>query len=475
MVLSFEEGASAFYDLGEGPISYLGPVEIGLVGSSSGAVTIRCWSVDRAGNEAEVIESTVLMDLSEPGADLTLEPEAPGGENGYYLVGPTVSFDPDEGSMVLYRIGTGPLKEYSEPFELGEGVHDIEYRAVTASGKEGAPSVRRIKVDTTFPSVSALLDVPLWEGWTNGSVHLTVVTDDPDAELSYTVDGLTYPYLGPTLLFDGEYDVIPRARDQAGNVRTGSPLRVAIDTTAPRTDLVFDREFDGGRWFHDTLPAVRAVSAGDVLAPETTYYSVNGGQFRVLDGEVLGLESGLNTVRFYSRDSAGNAEEVKSRQIGLDLAPPKASVKANRTIVGGPGPVRFDMSGSTDDHNVVQYMIEFGDGTDSGWVRDMVLVHEYGSLGDYRVKVHVMDAAGRVSEKPANVRIEVLTPEEAARRLAARDGPPLWLVALSVLIFLILSISISTLIIVLVRRRGHGGGSGWEEAEDGEVEVLDWD
>jgi len=448
VTLSPEEGSSAWYDLGDGAVDYTGPFYLG-----SGTYDLDAWARDEAGNVGGPSTTAVKVDLEVPSVELMRAPELPDGENGFYRRPVTLTLLPSEGAAAYYSLDDGSYKPYVSPITLDEGIRTVSYLARTPSGRESVPISQTYKMDWTAPVVGHTTSKRLDGGWENGTVDLFLNCDDPDSTVLYRIgSGEEVHYSFPIMLSDGQYAVTFRAVDPAGNVGESVRVDVRIDTTAPVTGIVLEGDPTQGSWYHDSIPPVTFISEGIVHSPEVTYFSVNGGPFEAFSGSIAGLGSGLNVVRYYSVDAAGNVEPVRFKQIGLDLKDPKAHLKANRTIVGGPGPVRFDLSGSTDDNVVYMYKVDFGDGTDSGWVRDNIIVHEYRALGKYNARAQVMDQSGRVSTNEAKARIEVLTPEEAARRLAEKDGLPIWAFGLIATVVVMALVAIA-LAIVLVRKR----------------------
>jgi hypothetical protein len=464
ITLEPERNSTAFYDLGGGQVRYVGPFDL-----DTGSYVLRFWSVDEAGNEEARRSVNIKVDLAEPSVEILKEPAQPNGNGDFYIDPVKVTFDSPQGSVVYFRIGSGGFEKYVGTFTLRDGIHNLEYYSLTVSGKTGTTHKDTIKVDTIAPDLTYRTDPPIEPRWQNATMRLYLTLADPGSTVMLSIGGGAETEVWDyTDLTEGDYEVAFRCVDAAGNSGGTTTLRVRIDTSTPRTVLTWAREPDQGYWYQDSLPEITVSKQGSVLSPETTYYSVNGGPFKVMEGRIDGLISGLNSIKFYSKDEAGNSEQVRNRQIGLDLDPPNAAVKANRTIVGGPGPVRFDLSRSIDDNIVYQYKVDFGDGTDSGWVRIPTIVHNYTALGDYRAMAYVMDASGRTNDNEAKVRIEVLTPEEAARRLAQKDTPWLLIAILALVVFLA-TIAVASLVVVLVKRRG---GSDQDILQ---AEIMDWD
>lgn len=80
-------------------------------------------------------------------------------------------------------------------------------------------------------------------------------------------------------------------------------------------------------------------------------------------------------------------------------SPPIAVISAPAEVEVG-ADVLLDARGSSDDHGVVSYEWDFGDGSGHSGADDSLARHFYGSPGDYTVSLTVLDAAGRWRARP---------------------------------------------------------------------------
>ncbi|MEW5759529.1 MAG: PKD domain-containing protein [Candidatus Thermoplasmatota archaeon] len=95
------------------------------------------------------------------------------------------------------------------------------------------------------------------------------------------------------------------------------------------------------------------------------------------------------------------AKEINKLPIAsLSVRPLKP--KVNQTVV-------FNASGSSDkDGYVFRYFFDFGDGTNSDWVSDSVVMHTYTTSGTYTAKLIVEDDRGAVSKWTKGTTIDVI-------------------------------------------------------------------
>ncbi len=477
VTLSSEVDAAIYYDLGGGEMIYSAPFRV-----PHGDHAMEYWSVDPAGNEEGHNIEEVTVDISDPSVLLIPDPELPDGEKGYYITPPTISFEYDPSHSVFYSINGSNYSIFTAPFSLTDGEYGIRYFAVTTSGREGPRRDSPFKVDSTGPTLDVIMDPEQGDGWMRDPMYLTLVTDDAQATLQVMLgDDGPYDYSDPFLLTDGNYDITSWAVDLAGNRVDGPVVEVRIDSTPPDSALLLSREPDNDIWYQDSSPEIRIRGRGTALSDERFYYSIDGGDIILYDGGLIEIELGVNTIRYYGMDEAGNEEGMKSRDIGLDLEPPVPAIRSNRTIIGGAGPVSFYLDGCTDDVGVASYRVHFGDGSDSGWISTDRVVHDYTDLGEYNAYVEVMDHSGRTSTVVDPLLIEVLTPEEARRRLAPEEeDPPYLLYAISVL--LLIALICVVVFLVFRYRRDRPTDVEWADVEEKDdrghsksvlVEVLD--
>ena len=401
------------YDMGEGPVLYDGSIQL-----QGGIWDIGYWASDTAGRTSELNRKEIRVDLSDPDISFRIDPQYPDGESGYYTTQPLITLVPEGASTGWFYIdGSGPA-EYSVPFYLEDGDHEITYYAADPSGAISGSYTEFIKVDTIGPDLSFEFDPIIRDGWVSEPTYLSLSSLDEKVDIFFTI-GAEGPFVydSEVLLSDGNYPIRFWAVDQAGNIADGGERIVRIDTSAPITELILDRPPDSGTWYHDDPPAITFETVSEPVSPEITYFSLDGEEFHEFSGPDIVLSSGSNTIYFYTVDMAGNQEETRTRDVGIDISPPVPVFSANRTYLPLRGPVRFSIEGSTDDIEIYRFRIDFGDGEISDWLYGTEVIHEYASIGDYKAVLTLQDIAGRESVESSSLTIEVLTQEDYDRRV----------------------------------------------------------
>jgi VCBS repeat-containing protein len=93
-------------------------------------------------------------------------------------------------------------------------------------------------------------------------------------------------------------------------------LEVIVDTTPPTTEILFAGTSLENGWFISDV--VVTLTATDDFSVATTLYSLDGKNWLAYTGPFTLFKDGMNTVYYYSIDTAGNFETVKSDTIIID-------------------------------------------------------------------------------------------------------------------------------------------------------------
>jgi uncharacterized GH25 family protein len=97
---------------------------------------------------------------------------------------------------------------------------------------------------------------------------------------------------------------------------------------------------------------------------------------------------------------------------------PTAKLIIDKNLVAPNQTVTFIATLSNDDGRVDKYQYDFGDGENSGWTTLSIITHTYSSIGEYTVRLMVMDDFGVKSENTsAVINVQNLTPLEVSLSL----------------------------------------------------------
>jgi large repetitive protein len=209
-----------------------------------------------------------------------------------------------------------------------KGSYKISYYSVDNAGNEEEVKTETVDMDSEAPvTVSNIEDKWYQDGL---KVELTATDDFSGVEKTfYSVDGSEFTEgTGFTLEADGVYEVSYYSVDRAGNAEEVKKEKVKVDGEAPETT---DNASDS--WYK--TDAKVTLSANDNLSGvQKTYYSINDSEF-VEGSSIMVSDEGVNLVKYYSVDAAGNIENVKSTEVKIDKTAPTITANVEDEIMLG--------------------------------------------------------------------------------------------------------------------------------------------
>ena len=299
--------------------------------NGNGVYTIQV--TDAAGNPSEVYSHTVTqIDLSGVrGALVTITPETPNGENGFYTTLPEIAVqEPEQLGVIridtlytLYRadyvIGQ---PEAGPPENLPEILYDRDQEATwpridrdgiwylrvwtrNELGVEGEPFTAKLKVDTQAPANLRIEGVP--EDWTSEDITLYALADPVGTELvswCYTTDGKESwsgweTWTGSNSLVVGEDNkkedqVLFKVKDLAGNQSESAPVSVYRDSERPELSIISPKNHA------EEVPVTTGLDLRSTQHVET--------------------ENADGTIRIYRMDDDSLKAEIHSQDEEVDVA-----------------------------------------------------------------------------------------------------------------------------------------------------------
>lgn len=209
-----------------------------------GETTIQAKTIDKAGNESEIISEIVRIDRTAP-----TEPTIglnPDGWTNVEEVAVRIKTGEDEASGVArveYRIGIeGEWQVYDDSFSIiEEGETNIYARTVDQAGNISEEAEATAQIKRTSPS-NPVIEVET-NDWTNATSMEVKITSDGD-KIEYQLNGTDGDWLtyvpGLEITDEGETTIYAQAVDQAGNKSDIVEAIIRIDHTAPELTLLGD-------------------------------------------------------------------------------------------------------------------------------------------------------------------------------------------------------------------------------------------
>ncbi len=144
-------------------------------------------------------------------------------------------------------------------------------------------------------------------GWSRSNVTFTLTSSDAASRPYYRIGGIgaeLVPYVAPVTISSEGRTTVEYTSVNGGLQGPIATAVVAIDKTAPRTVSNTRSSYRGSA----TITLTPRDSVSGVL---DTRYRVDSGTWRA-GTRVIVRSLGRHTLRFYSRDKAGNAEQVRT-------------------------------------------------------------------------------------------------------------------------------------------------------------------
>jgi len=285
--------------------------------SAEGTTTVEYWATDGVGNEEERRTVDVRIDRIAP----SVTPSAPAS----WVRGPVVATlgTKDAGcgvASVRYSVdGSAPATTYTaEGISVSaEGTTTVRYEAVDNLGNTSTGSFN-VRLDRTLPTSRD----DAAAAWVKGTQYITLSGEDAlsgIASIHYSLDGASSGlYSAPvSVSTEGTHTLNYYAVDAAGNAEASKPTTIRIDNTAPVTGS------DAPASWQRSTVTLHLTPTDSLSGVDKTYYSLDGSAPSIVatSGTVVSVE-GTTTVKFYSTDTAGNAEEITTKTVRIDRDAP---------------------------------------------------------------------------------------------------------------------------------------------------------
>jgi len=286
---------------------------------------------DHAGNLADEVSYSFVIDLTAPTVTITSQP--PDFSNS---ASATFAFEGKDGNVAITRFEcrldnqafsscTSPLS-YSG---LSEGLHKFEVRGYDAVGNLSQPAVRNWFVDLTAPVITWIQTPPSLSNLSTVQYRYSISDAGSGVDKAQcSLDGAAYQDCSLTgidlnALTNGDHIFRVRAYDKAGNIGQASHSFV-IDKTAPTIQFT-----QVPPAFSNQASFQFGFSAADDRGIARVECRQDAGQFLPCDSVVahmaLNLAEGARQFSVRAVDTAGNASTIATHNWTVDLSPPVLS------------------------------------------------------------------------------------------------------------------------------------------------------
>jgi hypothetical protein len=315
----------------------------GTVKPAQGIHMLSYQGMDAAGNAEVPKNLTIKLDSIVPATNITTDPSAPDGMNGWFVTRPTLTFDSGGPAVAHYKWNNEPYACATGPLLAPEGENLLTYYSVDEAGNKEGVKLAAFKVDTSVPSTNiTVLPADKGDQW---------YTKKPKVRLANAENCSISYYWGTQIdnvqKYTKEFDV-PEGRnllhfwsmDEAGNKEVERTKGFDVDSVAPAVTIT---------------PGAASIEAGGTVSFELKGTDSNGvAEFYVDfgDGNNTGWIESLTVVHAYAapgnytvtcqgRDPAGNVGnaaskliEVKAKYVPPIVKPPVEEKGPNWMLIG---------------------------------------------------------------------------------------------------------------------------------------------
>ena len=221
-----------------------------------------------------------------------------------------------------YSVNDSDFEEGTTFTVAKDGINKISFYSVDKLGNKEALQTAYIKIDITAPVTTA--NAP--ENWSKDNVSVNLAATDEQSGVAntlYSIDGSNFTEgTSFTVTGEGNHKISFYSADTAGNKEVAKSIEIKIDTTAPVTTVV--SPVDTEKFYTDNV-SVSLAANDEQSGVANTLYSIDGSDFTKGTSFTVNGE-GTHKISFYSVDTAGNKEAVKSIVVKIDTTAPVTTV-----------------------------------------------------------------------------------------------------------------------------------------------------
>ncbi len=346
--------------------------------SDQGTHLVRFYSVDNAGNVEKEKSVEVKIDLQAP---VTTHNATNEWANGEFALELDAKDNLSGVEKTYYSIDGAEFVEGAKFGFPGNGVFTVEYYSVDTAGNVEETKTVQVKVDDQAPVTTDNVK----DQWATEDVVVELTANDNLSGVKatyFSIDGADFAE-GTTLTVSGEgtHKVAYYSVDNAGNIEDVNTVEVKIDLTAPVTTSNVEE-----KWNKEAV-TVQLTATDDLSGVSQTFYSIDGSEF-VEGAEFVVEGEGIHQVTYYSKDVAGNVEEVNTVEVKIDLTAPELTADFADSFDLG-SEIAFDFESSDNLSGIALEIVTFNGQTYAKG--DKVTLD---TVGEYTVLVTATDNAG---------------------------------------------------------------------------------
>jgi C1A family cysteine protease len=297
---------------------------------------VKYRSLDIAGNLEVAKEIEIKIDKASPTTEYLLSGDK--AENDWYISPVTIHFvSHDETSKVrsveLWIDGYKVLYDPDDPPAVStNGYHEFIFHGIDNAGNPEDPSSGSFIIDMKDPVTELLIHGEIGnEGWHLSPVSIELEASDANSGVKasfYRVVGGSWSEYSNPVSFreDGKFVVEYHSEDLAGHTESIQDRLIKIDTVSPKTEMILDGEEGSNSYFLDDVE-VELLPFDRTSGVAFTFWQLDARSVREYHDPITISGTGPHVLSYYSVDIAGNAEQMRSVVIKIDLEIPVVDIK----------------------------------------------------------------------------------------------------------------------------------------------------
>lgn len=300
--------------------------------------------------------------------------------------------------------------------QLSIGLHKLEVLARDSEGNWLSSFVTFNIIDDISPVINLIISGLKGENdWYISDVTVTLNATDEKSNITaidYSLDNNTsINYTEPIQLNNTTIIYNYTSRDSYGNYFLGGPAAIKIDKNPPVTT-----DNSPGTWQNSDF-TVTLTATDDNSGVANTAYRVDSGNWT--NGTLILIDTeGNHTIEYYSKDIAGNEEDVKTTYAALDKTPPVTTDNAPGGWINANSTITLNVSDNLSGISATYYKIN-----DADFTQGISIVLDTDGL--YNITYYSVDNAGNNEpENSAQVKIDQTPPNVSLWLDPAQDSYP---------------------------------------------------
>lgn len=419
-----------------------------IVVTGEGTHDIYLWLRDGAGNTDYRTRNILLRAFKYDATDPSTTHQIAGtlGENGWYTTAVSIDLlaeDTLSGIEQTHHRTNAGAWEVGTQFSLTvSGVYTISYYSTDHAGNQEDPKLQNVRLDWAPPTTGLGIVGTLGQnGWYTSVAQITLTPADSISGVAHTYHRVDAGGWLTDLAFPIETDGIHQldyySKDAAGNREDVQSDPVLVDMHPPITLYSVAGKAGDGDWYRS--PVTITLMATDLASgPAATYYQIDSGSW-ISGTQALVSQEGEHAVRFYTRDHAGNVEDVHELDINIDMVAPSPPYGLASTPLGWTATNSFTVTWNSppDTSGIAGAYYKLNaeptgstDGTYVAGASSAITGLQVPAEGKHSVYLWLRDRAGNVNHQTRNVLNQTLwldaSPPVSTRELTGSLGQNGW-------------------------------------------------